>query len=227
MEDSNKKHSQEDLKPDPKLKHSSISLDDGKEMAIKPISKGIDVDSSSRETDDISKDSPLNEEQVVKIFKTRIDSATQALKDEVKTEGQEIKKDFLTIFGLFASFVTFLSIEVQLFKNKDNVLELVGISSISLSFVIFFALVINDIVKDKSGWKDFLKPIYIFNMFFAVIGTVFLYIGGTSSIKHIDTIENQIKSDSSIIKSQNLEIQKLKWKLETLDSIMKQTTLTK
>ena len=207
--------------PDPKENVSS-NLEDNKTIGIETDNTGLDKDSSKQKTLLSNlKFSKEQEEQVRTLLQGDLQTAVQGLKDEVKKEGQEIKKDFLTIFGLFASFVTFLSIEVQVFKNKDNVFELIGITSISLSFVMFFALVINDIAKDKSEWKDFLKPTYIFNAFFAVMGMIFLYIGGTSSIHRIDNVEKQIKSDSTIISFQKIEIQTLQTKVVTLDSLIR------
>lgn len=208
--------------------NSTSKLEENKTIGIETDNSGLDKD-SSKQSALLSnlKFSKEQEEQVRNLLQGDLQTAVQGLKDEVKKEGQEIKKDFLTIFGLFASFVTFLSIEVQVFKNKDNVFELIGITSISLSFVMFFALVINDIAKDKSEWKDFQKPTYIFNAFFAVMGMIFLYIGGTSSIHRIDNIERQIKSDSTKISSQNKEIQDLQMKVETLDTLINISTKSK
>lgn len=196
-------------------------LEEDKEIGIEPPSTGIDED-SSKETKKISSVKQLSnqaQEEVKALLQEELKTSVQTLKDEVKKEGQEIKKDFLTIFGLFASFVTFLSIEVQVFKNKDNVLELIGITSISLSFVMFFALVINDIAKDKSEWKDFRKPTYVMNSIFAIVGMIFLYIGGTSSIKRLDIIEKQSKSDSTEINLLKSTVQQLTYKVYILDSI--------
>lgn len=162
-------------------------------------------------------------EEVKSLLKFELDTSVQNIKDEVKNEGQEIKKDFLVIFGLFASFVTFLSIEVQVFKNRDNIFELVGISSISLSFVIYFALVINDIAKEKNEWKDFAKPTYIINLFFAVLGIIFLYTGGTSSIHRIDIIEKQIKLDSAEIYLLKSDIQRLNNKIQNVNTQLRVT----
>ena len=223
MEDKKENLPEGELKSIPKTSETvSSNLEENKTIGIETDNSGIDKD-SSKQTTLLSNIKLSNEqkEEVKTLLQGELQTSVQGLKDEVKQEGQEIKKDFLTIFGLFASFVTFLSIEVQVFKNKDNVLELIGITSISLSFVMFFALVINDIAKDKSEWKDFLKPTYIFNLFFAVVGMIFLYIGGTSSIHRLDIIEKQSKSDSTIISSQKIQIQTLQTKVEILDSLIK------
>lgn len=149
-------------------------------------------------------------DQIKELLKEELKSSVSDIKLDLNKESQEIKKDFLTIFGLFASFVTFLSIEVQVFKNKDNVLELIGITSVSLAFVMFFALVINDIAKDKSSWSDFKKPTYIINMAFAVIGILFLYIGATCSINKVDKTILQVEKDSLNIVRLQKEIKQLK-----------------
>lgn len=149
-------------------------------------------------------------ERIKELLKEELTSSVSDIKLDLNKESQEIKKDFLTIFGLFASFVTFLSIEVQVFKNKDNILELIGITSVSLAFVMFFALVINDISKDKSSWADFKKPTYIINMAFAVIGIIFLYIGATCSINKVDKTILQVEKDSINIVKLQKEINQLK-----------------
>lgn len=158
-------------------------------------------------------------EQIKELLKEELKSSVSDIKRDLNKESQEIKKDFLTIFGLFASFVTFLSIEVQVFKNKDNVLELIGITSVSLAFVMFFALVINDISKDKSSWSDFKKPTYVINMGFAVIGMLFLYIGATCSINKVDNTILQVKKDS-------VNIVRLQKEIDQLRNTKKNTTVT-
>jgi len=165
--------------------------------------------------------------QIKELLKEELNSSVSEIKSDLNKEGQEIKKDFLTIFGLFASFVTFLSIEVQVFKNKDNIFELIGITSVSLAFVMFFALVINDISKDKSSWSDFLKPTYAINMFFAIIGIIFLYIGATCSINKMDETILQVKKDSIAIGKLKIEIKQLKDKKNTsLPQNIPQSTTT-
>lgn len=203
-------------------------LEEDKGIGIEPEGNGLDEE-SAEQTKLLSniKLSTEQKNEVKLLLQDELKTSVQALKDEVKNEGQEIKKDFLTIFGLFASFVTFLSIEVQVFKNKDNVLELIGISSITLSFVMFFALIINDIAKDKNTWRDFLKPTYIFNLFFAIVGVIFLYIGGTSSINRMDSFEQKIKIDSVLIRNQKNEIDSLQKKINSIEKAFEQSKAEK
>jgi hypothetical protein len=174
-------------------------------MNEKPKDK---LDSNSEILTSLLSKMSLNEQQkeeVKTLLNDELETSVNSIKSDFVKEGQEIKRDFLTIFGLFASFVTFLSIEVQVFKNRDNILELLGITSISLSFVMFFALVINDISKDKSEWKNFKKPTYIINIGFAVLGVLALYIGGLLSNNEIKNLQEQNKKDK--IKMEKMEKQ--------------------
>lgn len=177
------------------------------------------LDSNSENLTSILSTISLNnqqKEEVKTLLNVELENSVKIIKDDVIKEGQEIKRDFLTIFGLFASFVTFLSIEVQVFKNRDNILELIGITSISLSFVMFFALVINDISKDKSEWKDFLKPTYIINISFAILGVLALYIGGDLSQNEIKNIEKQNNINKKEIIKFKEDIEKLELQIKIL-----------
>lgn len=204
-------------KENPPIKKKGIDNGETDDVAMKQNHSDGGLDQNSDYLTSVLSKVALNEQQkldVKLLLNDELKTSVSEMKIELTKETQEIKKDFLTIFGLFASFVTFLSIEVQVFKNKDNVLELIGITSISLSFVMFFALVINDISKDKNEWSDFKKPTYILNILFAVIGIISLYIGATCSISEMDKIKNQTKQDS-------IQIVKLKQEMNTLKSKIK------
>lgn len=158
------------------------------------------------------------------------------LQKDLKVESQEVKKDFLVIFGLFASFVTFISINVQVFKNNNNALELIGICSLSLSFIVFFALIINGIVKHELEWKDLKKPVYIINLLFLIIGIIFISCSEVENDGVIAKFEQNLKKDSIKIENLNsiinkleveivekdLSIQKIGKSVDRLDSLLQQ-----
>lgn len=209
-------------KSSPAEEKKGIDKGDSGDFAMKQTQKENSLDENSDYLTSMLSKVALNEQQkldVKQLLKDELKTSVSEMKSELTKETQEIKKDFLTIFGLFASFVTFLSIEVQVFKNKDNVLELIGITSISLSFIMFFALVINDISKDKNEWSDFKKPSYILNLFFAVIGIITLYIGATCSISKMDKIHNQTKQDSIRIIKLEKEVKDFKNSFEKSKSL--------
>ena len=61
----------------------------------------------------------------------------------------------ITIFGIFASLVTFLSVEIQVFKNIDNFWLLIGLSAFLVSSLLLFVFSVYSIARSKLDWKDF------------------------------------------------------------------------
>lgn len=159
----------------------------------------------------------LNTEQkkeVKTLFMSELDNAIASVKDTVAHESQETKKDFLTMFGIFVSFLTFISIEVQLFKTNNNVSELVGLSSLFLAFMMLFALVLTQLSKAEFTFKDLCKPIYIVTYSFLITGIILLINGNSISKEHdklSKKIEKQEKSYKELLmKLNHLEINKPK-----------------
>ena len=119
----------------------------------------LKVDSSEKYVNPKSKSKEGQQQQEVKeFFKEDFEKSISDLRGELKIESQDTKKEFLTFFGLFASFMTFLSIEVQVLKTNDNLNEILGISILILSFLMFFAIILNDISKDVKDFSVFIKP---------------------------------------------------------------------
>ena len=142
----------------------------------------------------------------------------ELLQSDLSNSVQDVKKDFLIIFGLFASFVTFISINVQVFKNNDNTFELLGICSISLSFIIIFTSIINRIVKNIDYWKDMLKPTFILGVVFLVLGLIFLTTGSSKDSEIIFQLEQKIALDSTQIRLLQTDIKTLNDKVMYTDS---------
>lgn len=175
----------------------------------------------------------LTQAEVEKLLETKFEATYKKFEDQVKTEGENIKKDFLTFFGLFASFMAFLSIEIQLFKVRDDWRELLGVTSISFSFIVLFALVLNDVAirKDNTSEEEAKKNgkvnstkwttrgwMYLFTLLFAGLGTLLLFQGGkVSSAKAIENFEKKIVADSSHISLKLLKIDSLTKSYNTLE----------
>lgn len=82
----------------------------------------------------------------------------------------------ITIFGVFASLVTFLSVEIQVFKNIDNFWLLIGLSAFLVSSLLLFVFSIHSIARNKLSWKDFYStPIFwLFILFLLFSFVVFV-----------------------------------------------------
>ena len=80
------------------------------------------------------------------------------VKKEVKREIQrEIKLDkatLFTVFGIFASIVTFISIDIQILKTFCAVWNVIGFSIIMLASLLSFILILDYIGR---GWSNDLQ----------------------------------------------------------------------
>ncbi len=75
----------------------------------------------------------------------------------------------ITIFGVFASLVTFLSIEIQIFKNIDNFWLLIGLTAFLVSSMLLFVLALHSVARDKLRWSEFFSsPIFWLFLLFLV-----------------------------------------------------------
>ena len=74
------------------------------------------------------------------------------------------RQDNIAVFGIFASIVTFLSIEVGIFKNIERISLLVGVSAFFLSAIMVFVLLVQNLIRnsdDKYNWPELTSPPYV------------------------------------------------------------------
>jgi hypothetical protein len=72
----------------------------------------------------------------------KMDSNTKDI-EKLKQDLTNERLNNITIFGIFASLVTFLSVEIQVFKNIDNFWLLIGLSAFLVSSLLLFVFSIN------------------------------------------------------------------------------------
>jgi len=146
--------------------------------------------------------------------------------DNLHTYVESLKKDFLAFFGLFASFMAFLSIEIQIFKSRDDWRELLGVTSLTVAFIGYFALLLmsvmqtdkslvslNDIKKVSFNWQKTWP--FLFTLLFAITGVILLtYSGTTTTKKALELLEKKI----------TVEIEQNKHQKVTFDSLMQNHT---
>ena len=114
--------------------------------------------------------------------------------------------------------MTFLSIEVQILKTNDNVNEILGISILILSFLMFFAIILNDISKDVKDFGVFKKPMYVLTLIFLCVGCFLLY-NGSSVNKKNDTLLEQNTVNKKTIDSLGYKIKSLNKKIKDFKSL--------
>ena len=196
------------------------TLPNGENLASNKNKKNDLIDDSSEKYVDLkTREKELKQQEEIKAFlKSDLEKSISNLKEELKEESQDTKKEFLTFFGLFASFMTFLSIEVQILKTNDNVNEILGISILILSFLMFFAIILNDISKDVKDFGVFKKPMYVLTLIFLCVGCFLLY-NGSSVNKKNDTLLEQNTVNKKTIDSLGYKIKSLNKKIKDFKSL--------
>lgn len=95
-----------------------------------------------------------------------------AISDAIIKVKDSLTANFITILGIFASFITFLGIEIQILKNVCDFWRLVGFSILMLTIVIVFVFAIYIFVSqiDKQGWQ---KIACMLALVFILLGATF------------------------------------------------------
>lgn len=71
------------------------------------------------------------------------------------------RQNNITVFGIFASLVTFFSIEIQIFKNIENFWLLIGLSAFLVSSMLIFVLSLGAVMRNDLKWGNYFKnPIF-------------------------------------------------------------------
>ena len=114
----------------------------------------------------------------------------------------------ITVFGIFASIVAFLSIEIQILKTVCNFWNVTGFSLIILGSLLSFVLILHYIgqswIKNEQRQK-FPWPISIIIIFFFIVGIIFSTQGNENSC-----IENAIykRYENNFLEKQ-IELEKM------------------
>ena len=97
----------------------------------------------------------------------------------LKKDFEKSKFDLMTILGIFVGLITYLGLEIQVFKLISNPILVIGISIFFISSILLFILGINTIIKkyEDFTWKDFKNPIYVVLLILLIISIFFILIG--------------------------------------------------
>ncbi len=124
---------------------------------------------------------------------------SDAVKEEIKNEISTDKSSLFTVFGIFASLVTFVSVEIQVLKNICSIWNVLGFSLVIIASLLLFILVLDYIWR---GWRnDFKEELHRFPWILLVIivviftgSIVAMNFGNEQSCKE-NTIFNKYQSD--------------------------------
>lgn len=79
---------------------------------------------------------------------------SESVKEEIRKEIAIDKASLFTIFGIFASIVVFISVEIQILKTVCDFRQIVGFSLIMLASLTMFVLLLDHIGR---AWRHNLK----------------------------------------------------------------------
>jgi|GEM_PF-3948518 len=111
------------------------------------------------------------------------------LKEELNTEKNKIsslkddfeksKFDLITLIGVFVGLITYLGLEIQVFKSISNPFLIIGVSIFFIASILLFILCINTVIKklESLTWDDFKNPIYVILVILLVISIIFIIYG--------------------------------------------------
>ncbi len=122
-------------------------------------------------------------------FQTNVTAESfEKLKQDVLTLDKDLKEakssfekgrfDLITLLGVFVGIITYLGLEIQVFKTIDNPLLIIGISIFFIASILLFLLTIKLILKPENiSWKDFFNPLYIILVSLLIISIAFILYG--------------------------------------------------
>lgn len=108
--------------------------------------------------------------QSLEISAKQSDAITESVKMEIDKKVNKVQNSLFTIFGLFASIVTFFSVEVQILKTACSNFTLAWLSLITLWWLVIFVILIDHIWRGR--WEEEKKKIA--KMFLEIAGLIFL-----------------------------------------------------
>ena len=123
----------------------------------------------------VDKQTIVSDEKGKYTLEERTDNNTKEI-ERLRRELSNERFNTITIFGVFASLVTFFSVEIQIFKNIENFWLLIGLTAFLVSSLLLFVFSIHAIIKDRLNWREFFSaPIFwIFWMFLTFSFVIFL-----------------------------------------------------
>lgn len=84
-----------------------------------------------------------------------VDENTRLQIDQIKEARNDIinlRKELMVMVGIFASFITFLSVQLQLLQSVKNFWLLLGLSIFVLAGILLFAISLKTLALDQKNW---------------------------------------------------------------------------
>ena len=148
-----------------------------------------------------------------------------AISDAIVKVKDSLTANFVTILAIFASFITFLGIEIQILRNICDYWRLIGFSLFILTAVLIFVFAIYIFVDhvNSKGWQKISGMCFLTCLLLG--GTFYAFsMAGDEYICKLTQLNDKFEELSSQYSKNNNEVIKnMKDKIEEIDSKIKLT----
>lgn len=105
---------------------------------------------------------------------TAIANAVQPKIDEIHRKIDDYKKELITVLGIFASFITFVSVEFKLFEKVVNMGDFMALSILLVALMMLFVITLQSVIKEDNMFYK--KPLFYLAVSLFIISTAFYLI---------------------------------------------------
>lgn len=86
--------------------------------------------------------------------------------------------DLITVLSVFVGLITYLGLEIQVFKMIDNPLMIIGVSIFFIASILLFVLTINIILRvEKNAWRWFSGILYFILIILLIFSVYYIKSG--------------------------------------------------
>lgn len=181
------------------------------------LSKSITIETVRKEINEVKEN----------FLKTAKSDANEEIKKQVQTD----KASLITVFGIFASIISFLTIEFQFLRTICSFEKLIGFTLILASLLLCFNLALDYLVKSRTD-KETPKPNVIFCILVVILfilGIKFIYLGNEEKCrdnkiyeKYLENFTNQqTEFNQNYKKEQNDKFNEINAKIGDIEKQIK------
>jgi hypothetical protein len=102
----------------------------------------------------------LSSAQTSQAYTTQTETR-EIVQQELQREAKDLRKDFISIFGLFAAFLTFTVLQIQALIQSTKISLIIGACALFVGTSLTFILSLHNMIHEKNSWKEFSRPIFI------------------------------------------------------------------
>lgn len=170
-------------------------------------------------------------EAIEKAKEDFLKAAKTEANEEIRKQVQTDKASLITVFGIFASIVSFLTIEFQFLKTICSFEKLVGFTLILASLLLCFNIGLDYLIKSRTD-KETPKPNIVFGVFVAILfilGIYFMNLGNEEKCKdnkiykkYSEYFENkQTEFNQNYMNEENKKFENMETKVGELEKQIK------